>query len=161
MIEEVGVVVAQRDNDIAVRTQIKTTCGSCQAQDNCGTGAIARALTPRDEVLSFTTDLPVQIGSRVRIGIPEEALLKASFFLYLMPLIGLLVSGLFFSWLLPQLGVNHEAWIVLATLISTFLSFVWLSGWLKSQEQQHYKPRLLGILLDEPDTVMQAKQTLN
>lgn len=161
MIEEVGIVVACQNDDITVKTQIKTTCGSCQAQQNCGTGAIARALTPRDEVLSFKTDLPVGVGSRVRIGIPEEALLKASFFLYLLPLLGLLVSGLFFSWALPMVGLAHEVWIVIATLLTTFFTFVWLSGWLKSQEQQRYKPRLLGLLLDDPETAIHPKQTLS
>lgn len=158
MIEEVGRVIAIEQGEILVETEIKTTCGSCQAQSDCGTGAIARALTPRSETLRFQTDLPVEVGSRVRLGIPEDALLKASLLLYIVPLFGLVLSAALFNSLLPAIGIHSEWVLVLMTLVSTLATFVALSRYIKRQEQRQYRPLLLGVLLDTPSSSNLASQ---
>jgi len=152
MIEEVGVVIAVEGSQVTVETQIKSTCGSCQAQPNCGTGAIARALTPRPESITLDSDLALSVGNKVRIGIPEEALLKASVWLYVTPIMALTISAVIFSFLLPLLGLTHELWLIASSLGFTFASFIWLSGTLKKTEKADYQPRLLGLIL-EPDGV--------
>ena len=45
MLEENGTVIDIEDGVVWVQTQIKTTCGQCQAKDNCGAGAIAKAFS--------------------------------------------------------------------------------------------------------------------
>ncbi len=158
MIEEVGTVIAIEQDEILVETEIKTTCGSCQAQSDCGTGAISRALTPRSETLRFKTDLPVQVGTRVRLGIPEQALMKASLLLYIVPLLSLVISAALFSTVLPAIGIQGEWAVVLMTLLSTMATFVGLSRYIKGQEQQHYQPILLGVLLASPASSNLASQ---
>ncbi|MBT0585798.1 SoxR reducing system RseC family protein [Alteromonas oceanisediminis] len=156
MIEEVGVVTAVNGNSVTVETAIKSTCGSCQAQSNCGTGAIARALTPRAETIHLISDLPVHVGQRVRLGIPEEALLSASVLLYLVPLMVLVISSVTFNALLPWVGLSHEFWTILFTLIATLAGFVVLSNRLKRRETAHYQPKILGILLEPPQGITPA-----
>jgi sigma-E factor negative regulatory protein RseC len=157
MIEEVGTVISVNHSEVVVETKIKSTCGSCQAQSDCGTGAIARALTPRPESMTFKTDIPLSVGNKVRIGVPEEALLKASMWLYVTPLIALVGSSLVFDVLLPIIGLSHELWLVVFTLVFTFLSFVWLSSRLKKQERSEYRPKLLGVLLEPDGVALSAK----
>lgn len=157
MIEEVGIVRAISGSIVTVETQIKSTCGSCQAQSDCGTGAIARALTPRAESITFESELPLMIGNKVRIGIPEEALLKASVWLYITPVMALIASAMSFSWLLPLLGLVHELWLVSSSLGFTFASFVWLSARLKKTEKSDYQPQLLGLLLEPEGQALSAK----
>jgi sigma-E factor negative regulatory protein RseC len=148
MIEEVGRVIAVDNDEIVVETEIKTTCGSCEAQQNCGTGTIAKALAPRRETLRFSTQLPVQVGSKVRLGIPEIALLKASVWLYLIPLLALVGGGAVLNWSLPTIGLMHEGWVIAASLLITLAVFVWVSATVKQREQQQYQPQLLGVILD-------------
>jgi sigma-E factor negative regulatory protein RseC len=152
MIEEVGVVVGVEGSKVIVETRIKSTCGSCQAQSNCGTGTIARALTPRPETIAFESELPLAIGNKVRIGIPEEALLKASLWLYITPMVALIASAVSFSIVLPLIGLTHELWLVASSLGFTFASFVWLSAVLKKTERSNYHPRLLEVI-SEPQRV--------
>ncbi|MDM7859757.1 SoxR reducing system RseC family protein [Alteromonas sp. ASW11-36] len=153
MIEEVGKVIAVERDEIIVETEIKTTCGSCEAQQNCGTGTIAKALAPRRETLRFSTELPVQVGSKVRLGIPETALLKASIWLYVIPLLGLIVGGALFSWVLPIFGLVHEGWVIASTILAALAAFVWVSATVKQRELQQYQPRLLGVILDSSEPV--------
>jgi sigma-E factor negative regulatory protein RseC len=152
MIEEVGVVVDVEGSKVIVETRIKSTCGSCQAQSNCGTGTIARALTPRPETIAFESELALAIGNKVRIGIPEEALLKASLWLYITPLVVLVASAIIFSIVLPLIGLTHELWLVVSSLGFTFASFAWLSAALKKTEASKYHPRLLGVI-SEPQRI--------
>ena len=157
MIEEIGVVTAVAGKQVTVETKIKSTCGSCQAQSDCGTGAIARALTPKPEFIVFESDLPLAVGSKVRIGIPEDALIKASVWLYVIPLLTLIISALGLSALLPMLGLHHELWLVLGSMLATFAGFVWLSGALKRKETVQYQPQLLGVLIDPEGQLVSSK----
>lgn len=152
MIEEVGVVVDVKGSKVIVETRIKSTCGSCQSQSNCGTGTIARALTPRPETITFESELALAIGNKVRIGIPEEALLKASLWLYITPIVALITSAISFSNVLPLIGLTHELWLVASSLGFTFASFVWLSAALKKTETSNYQPRLMEVI-SEPKRI--------
>ena len=73
MIIEQGVVTHVDTNDdqkqvIEVTTAIKTTCGSCQAQNNCSTSVIAKFFTPKAEAYQFVVDEPVYEGQFRRVG---------------------------------------------------------------------------------------------
>ena len=76
MIEEIGVICAiEHDNSqqvVLVETQIKSTCGSCEAQSNCGTGAIAKVFASKRETLRFRLNELVVVGQKVSFGIPEK-----------------------------------------------------------------------------------------
>lgn len=150
MVEEIANVVAVEDDWITVETEIKSTCNACHANNDCGTGVVAKALTPKRETLYFQTDLPVQVGSRVRIGIAEEALLTASFYLYVAPLIIFIGAAVLFDWLFTRLGLSHELWVFAASAMTAMAGFVLLSTVLKRREQSQYRPQLLGVVLAEP-----------
>ena len=74
MIEEIGVICAIEHHNsqqvVLVETQIKSTCGSCEAQSNCGTGAIAKVFASKRETLRFRLNEMVEVGQKVSLGIP-------------------------------------------------------------------------------------------
>ena len=55
-------------------------------------------------------------------------------------------------------GIQGEWAVVLMTLLSTMATFVGLSRYIKGQEQQHYQPILLGVLLASPSSSILASQ---
>jgi sigma-E factor negative regulatory protein RseC len=158
MIEEVGVICAIEKADSAqfiwVETEIKSTCGSCEAQSNCGTGAIAKVFANKREKLHFRFDQAVEVGQKVSLGIPEENLLKASMLVYFLPLVILVCSALIGQELLPLIGLLSEVWLVIFSALCTYLTFKFVSRHLKSSDQSEFYPQILKVLPFEKDIIL-------
>ena len=161
MIEEIGVVCAIEQHNsvqvVLVETQIKSTCGSCEAQSNCGTGAIAKVFASKRETLRFQLNELVEVGQKVSLGIPEENLLKASAIVYCLPLLALVMSALVGQSILPLVGLMAEGWLILFSSICTFLTFMFVRRYLSSADQGEFYPRILKIFPLEIDNI-QVKQ---
>lgn len=91
MLEEKGTVVSIEDGLVWVQTEIKTTCGSCKAKDNCGTSSIAKAFSPKPNVISVRTDTTVHVGDTVVIGIDQDFVVLSSFYVYILPILGFML----------------------------------------------------------------------
>jgi sigma-E factor negative regulatory protein RseC len=121
MLEEKGIVVSVEGGLIWVQTQIKTTCGSCKAKDNCGTSSIAKAFSPKPNVISVKSDRTVTVGDTVVIGIDENFVVLSAFYVYILPIFGFML----FAWLGQQLFDEAQ---LLEELINVVLAF--FGGWL-------------------------------
>ncbi|MFT6989927.1 MAG: sigma-E factor negative regulatory protein RseC [Paraglaciecola sp.] len=161
MIEEIGVICAIEHHDsqqvVLVETQIKSTCGNCEAQSNCGTGAIAKVFARKRETLRFRLNEMVEVGQKVSLGIPEENLLKASALVYCLPLFALVLSALVGQTILPLMGLMAEGWLILFSAISTYFTFRFVRRFLNSSDQGDFHPRILKIMPLGMDNI-QVKQ---
>ena len=161
MIEEIGVICAIEYHNsqqvVLVETQIKSTCGSCEAQSNCGTGAIAKVFASKRETLRFRLNEMVEIGQKVSLGIPEENLLKASALVYCLPLLALVLSALVGQSILPLIGLIVEGWLILFSAFSTYFTFRFVRRFLSRSDQGDFHPRILRIFPLEIDNI-QVKQ---
>jgi sigma-E factor negative regulatory protein RseC len=161
MIEEIGVISAIEQHDsqqvVIVETQIKSTCGSCEAQSNCGTGAIAKVFASKRETLRFRLNEMVEVGQKVSLGIPEENLLKASAMVYCLPLFALVLSALVGQSLFPLLGLMAEGWLILFSAICSYLTFRFVRRFLSNSDQGEFHPRILKVFPLEIDNI-QVKQ---
>jgi sigma-E factor negative regulatory protein RseC len=149
MIEEIGVICAIEQHNsqqvVIVETQIKSTCGSCEAQSNCGTGAIAKVFATKRETLRFRLNEIVEVGQKVSLGIPEENLLKASAMVYCLPLLALVISALIGQTILPLVGLMAEGWLILFTAICSFLTFMFVRRFLSRTDQGDFHPLILKV----------------
>ena len=149
MIEEIGVICAIEHHNsqqvVLVETQIKSTCGSCEAQSNCGTGAIAKVFASKRETLRFRLNEMVEVGQKVSLGIPEENLLKASALVYCLPLFALVLSALVGQTILPLIGLIAEGWLILFSAFSTYFTFRFVRRFLSRSDQGDFHPRILRI----------------
>ena len=161
MIEEIGVICDIKHHDsqqvVLVETQIKSTCGNCEAQSNCGTGAIAKVFARKRETLQFQLNEMVEVGQKVSLGIPEENLLKASAMVYCLPLFTLVLSSLIGQYMLPLIGLIAEGWLILFAVICTFVTFMFVRRFLSSSDQGDFHPRILKVFPLEIDNI-QVKQ---
>jgi sigma-E factor negative regulatory protein RseC len=161
MIEEIGVICAIEQHEsqqvIIVETQIKSTCGSCEAQSNCGTGAIAKVFASKRETLRFRLNEMVEVGQKVSLGIPEENLLKASAMVYCLPLFALVLSALVGQSVFPLLGLMAEGWLILFSAICSYLTFRFVRRFLSNSDQGEFHPRILKVFPLEIDNI-QVKQ---
>ena len=147
MIEVQGLVIAVEDNAVVVQTQRVSTCGSCASKQGCGTAALAKGMGKGVTEIRIVTDLDVKVGDRVTLAIEESALLKGSLFIYLFPLMAMILGSLVGDYYSNRLAINNE-------LLSIFCGLAGLVGALllarlnpyARQFQQRIQPKLLTIL---------------
>lgn len=94
MIEEHARVVAIADGEVWVETQRQTACGACMANKGCGTAVLSKVLGKRQARVRAHSQLPLAVGDEVIIGIEENALLKGSLAVYMLPLMGMFLGTL-------------------------------------------------------------------
>ncbi len=93
MIEEQGKVVAV-DGDYAwINTMRESACQSCSASKGCGQKVLNSVTSGRASQVKVARTLDVNVGDLVLVGIAEEALLKASFLAYLLPLLLMIICA--------------------------------------------------------------------
>ncbi|MFT2092984.1 SoxR reducing system RseC family protein [Paraglaciecola sp. 2405UD69-4] len=150
MIEEIGTVNDIKRHDskqfVWVETQVKSTCSSCGSQSNCGTGSIAKAFSRKKELLQFEFNESVAIGQKVKLGITEQSVLKASFIVYVIPMFAMISSAVLAQYLLPILGEDAEILTILFTFFCTFISFVSVKKYLKRNDDEKFHPHIISVL---------------
>lgn len=153
MIEESGLVVQIDVDGTWVETQRRSTCSSCSAQNGCGTSVLAKVLGTRRSKFRVLSDVSLQVGDPVIVGIREQSLVRGSLAVYAVPLLMLLVGAS-----LGELGAEQNLWQD-AEQASVLLGLSGLAGglyWLKRfsvriQNDRKYQPVVLrrGIAVTE------------
>lgn len=110
MIEQIATVLAVESDGVWLGTTPVTTCNSCHASEDCGTGIVAKTMTPRQNRFFVTTELPLLPGEQVKIATAGQQLVTAALLVYLLPLVLMMSSAL-----LVHLGWQAaEGWVMLA-----------------------------------------------
>ena len=143
MLKESAIVINYQAGVATVKCQSKTACGSCSAKDACGTSALSELTgTAGEHIFSIPTIMPLKVGQRVEIGLPETSLISAALLLYSLPLLVLLLSTIGSQFL-------FEAELVRAIFIffCTALTFLLLRRHARRLPQKSaYQPVLLRLL---------------
>lgn len=126
MIEERAEVVSIEGGDVWVETQRRSACGQCAVNKGCGTAVLGKVIgnkRTRVRVLN-PKDTRVSIGDEIVVGIDEQALVRGSLFIYMVPLVFLFLFGLLGEVLSVQLNVdNPDLLVIILGLIGLFAGF--------------------------------------
>lgn len=98
MILEVGRVIAVEPKGLWVETLQRSACGSCQAQKGCGQSLLARFVANSSQLwvlLDGRNADAYSVGDEVRIGIPEDVIARSAVFIYIVPLVGMVLATMF------------------------------------------------------------------
>lgn len=122
MIEEQGRVVAVEQGGALIETLRQSACSGCAGKSGCGQHLVEQYRLARyDQSLSYikvVTSLVLHEGDRVVLGVAESSLLKASFLIYLVPVL-LMMAGIWLSSL-----VGAADWLLfLIAVLSLFVGF--------------------------------------
>ncbi|WP_448548801.1 SoxR reducing system RseC family protein [Thalassotalea fusca] len=123
MVEEQATVVAIENNLVTVSSDLKTGCSGCQQVDNCGTGQVSKAFPQKKLTVQITSDLPLKVGDKVVLAIPESPLLSTAFQVYILPLIGLMTFAWLAQMLVEHQVLSHEIWAVLFGFVGGFAGY--------------------------------------
>ncbi|HSH70743.1 MAG TPA: SoxR reducing system RseC family protein [Deferrisomatales bacterium] len=103
MIEEQATVVEVRPGRARVQTLRSGSCESCKARGGCsGLGG------GREAQVWVSDPLGVAAGERVVIAVPGGTVVRASLFLYLLPVLALLAGAVLGNRLAPGLGFHPD-----------------------------------------------------
>ncbi len=127
MIEEQAVVIKKEGRYVWVHTQRQSSCGHCTLKNGCGTQVLSKVLGNKttsvrclNSIGSSIDQAELKSGDRVLIAVQESALLRASFLMYLLPLIVMILcSGTAVS----IARVYWPEWLDLVAVITAFSGF--------------------------------------
>ena len=115
MVKETTTIVAIEPGYLWVEGVQRSTCGSCTARAGCGHRLLAgiKAQTSRVRVLLSVGDkADYKIGEELQISIPDDVVVKSSLFIYLSPLLGLLLAAGIADYLFGQELITISAGII-------------------------------------------------
>ncbi|BFM50921.1 SoxR reducing system RseC family protein [Marinomonas sp. THO17] len=141
MIEESGKVMAVSEGFAEVETIRTSSCSTCRARHGCGHHAIAQVSPANRMRMQAIDPLSVEVGQQVVIGIPEDTLLQASLWMYLMPLLGLVTGAV-----IPSLWAGSNHFAVMLSIVGFAMGLVFARHKAnQSSSNQDFYPKIIRI----------------
>ena len=132
-----GIVKEVKGNTAVVVMERQDMCGDCHACEIMS--------GKKDCTLSCQTKIPCQVGDKVEIALTTDYFLKATYLIYGVPLIGLLVGLGVGIGLSKILSVSYEDLIVaLCIIIGTGLGILYIKSKDKKQTYTKFFPHIVS-----------------
>ncbi|OOF81016.1 SoxR reducing system RseC family protein [Rodentibacter caecimuris] len=143
MLKESAVVIGYENGVAKVKCQSQSACGQCAAKNSCGTSSLSELNGKRGEhIFNVETMMPLREGQVVEIGLAEKSMLFSALFMYIVPLVTLLIATLLSDYI-----SENELIRALIILLFTALSFVFIKHYTKKRGgQTEFQPVLLRVL---------------
>jgi sigma-E factor negative regulatory protein RseC len=141
LLTKTGIVKAVHGHMAVAVTKREPECESCKARSSCealgGSGSNV-------EVTARNT-AGAQVGDSVTISVPSASLLKASFFIYMVPILAL-IGGTLSGYLLAKIfSLNENILVGILAGLALVGSFIWLKE--KGRElskRQEFIPEIIA-----------------
>ena len=145
MIEESGLVVAVRGDLAEVESQRRSACGTCTVNGACGTSLLDRFFGRKQLILTVRNPIGAEPGDSVVLGVPESAMLEASFAAYVVPLLTMFLGGMGGAHAAVLVSPEHvQGLSVLGGGTGLAVGLWWLAGFGKRRvEDERYQPIIL------------------
>ena len=143
MLEEEGVVVGVDGGIARVRIEPKGTCESCASSGSC-------KMTPDPTGVLEAVNTPgARIGQRVRVTMKPGVVLKASFFLYGIPLTDAVIFAIVAKILAVKMELpgDPDLWAFGAGLLGLTTTYLVMKlVYRLIEENPDFKPRIVEII---------------
>lgn len=137
MIEETGVIVEVDEHYAWVEAASSSSCSSCSAKQGCGTASLQQWFKRKPNRLRVSKNQEVSPGERVVIGIPEQALVRGSFMIYMLPLLSLILAALLGAQLNDALGWSSRDGVSIVFAVAGLgLSIAWLKKYMLNESKE-------------------------
>ncbi|MGX2039559.1 SoxR reducing system RseC family protein [Methylocaldum sp. MU1018] len=128
MIEEEAVVSRTEAGKVWVEKPRKSACGGCSRP--CASAAVDRYLGTPIIRLQVFSPIEVRVGDRVMLGIQADAVVKGSFRVYVIPLLGLFFGAVLGDIVASSLisAISSDGASAFGGATGLILSFVFLKS---------------------------------
>ena len=141
MLEEIALVVKSTPEQLWIETQTRSSCTHCSSSSACGTSVLAKLFAVKRIQLQVENSLGAKSGEKVIIGMPDELLIRAAIWVYLLPLIAMVLVTI-----LADISGAGEGMQSLSGLGGLLIGFILLRRHTRNTtSQQKFKPRLLRL----------------
>lgn len=155
MIEEYAIVVEKKDTQATLEIERRTACGLCGQKRGCGNATWGKLLGHNSN--SFTAENPLNatVGDSVVVGIDEHAVLHSAFYLYVVPLIGLLMGTV-----LSDYFFSNQLYVVFGATLGLVMGFLWVKGHLIGHNKSGvaYGKKYQAVILRFADDVARLEK---
>ncbi|MEO6118576.1 MAG: SoxR reducing system RseC family protein [Methylotenera sp.] len=159
MIEEYAVITGKTDVLATLELERRTACGICGQKRGCGNATWGKLLGHNTHAFTAENCINANVGDSVVVGIDEHAVLRSVFYLYIVPLIGLMLGTV-----LAELFLHHPLYVILGAISGLVLGFLWVKRHLRGQhgndrfaegqaESTRYQAVILRYADDETNTL--------
>ena len=141
MQEEVGTVIESRGGTARVLVKRNSACDHCPSRSCCA------SLGGDLKGVDVSNVIGAKEGQQVKIGISPKAVLKASFILYMVPILALIIGAMIGSYLGSQ---HKEIWAIflgLGFLVGSYFVIKALSKHFENKAE--YLPVVTEILASQ------------
>ena len=150
MIEEYAVVTKCAGTQATLEIERRTACGLCGQKRGCGNATWGSLLGHDSHDFIAENKVNANVGDSVVVGIDEQAVLNSAFFLYVVPLIGLLICTIVADYLF-----KNQFYVIVGAVLGLILGFLWVKGHLIGRDKsgiafsKKYQAVILRIAEDE------------
>ncbi|MCG6937205.1 MAG: SoxR reducing system RseC family protein [Gammaproteobacteria bacterium] len=114
MIEEIAQVIDIKGNNMILQAQRQSACGSCAANKGCGTSVLSKVVGRKFTRFQADNSINASVGDTVVVAIPEDAMLKGSLVMYLVPILGMIVISLLADYVLDP-ALQYRDFVIAVT----------------------------------------------
>jgi sigma-E factor negative regulatory protein RseC len=150
MIEEYAIVTKSEGTAATLEIERRTACGLCGQKRGCGNATWGKMLGHDSHDFTAENQINAHVGDSVVVGIDEQAVLSSTFFLYVVPLVGLLIGTFVADYLF-----KNQFYVILGAVLGLVLGFLWVKGHLIGHDKsgvafsKKYKAVILRLADDE------------
>ncbi len=142
MATEEGIVTKVNSTTAWVTTRKSSACESCASKSSCSTLASGEEMKVEAINTSGAT-----LGDRVVIYFETSSLLKLSFFLYIFPILIMLVGALIGHKIAPSFSLDQSVFSAVCGFFFFFLAFLFIKSKGKSlSKKNQYRPKIIKII---------------
>ncbi|MFT5451632.1 MAG: sigma-E factor negative regulatory protein RseC [Enterobacterales bacterium] len=94
MIKQPAKVIAETEISYLLESLPKSACPQCDSGKGCGGGLLAKAFSNKTYQLELNKNKKLSINEIVQIGISSQLLVRASFIVYFLPLLMMVLTAL-------------------------------------------------------------------
>ena len=149
MIEEQAQVVEIKDGQLVLQAQTQSSCGSCEASKGCGTSLLAKVVGRKFTHFQVENNINAKVGDTVIVGIAEDALLKGSMMIYILPVFGMLLFAVLADYFFLSSERYHDLIVAGCAVIGMFTGAL-ISKWYfhRQSSAQLFSPVVLRKIID-------------
>ena len=141
MATEEGIVIAASCGTATVKTTKSSACAGCASKDSCNT------MGSGEMTVDALNEPGAVAGDRIVLSFDTASLLKATFLLYVFPILAMIVGAVIGQEIALSVDVDVSA----GSVVMGFLFFILAIFFVKARgnrlaEKDAYKPKIIRIL---------------